>query len=117
MPTRPGFWYAMDFVHDRLANGRRFKCLTMTDPYSKEVLVIEIDGWIGRERVCRILDRVFARRSMQEVLILDNGTEFAGNALDTWAVSIGSRCISSNRGSRSKMHLLRVLTAGFGVSA
>ena len=60
MSTRPGLWYAMDFVHDRLANGRRFKCLTMTDPYSKEALVIEIDGSIGGERVCRILDRVFA---------------------------------------------------------
>jgi putative transposase len=42
MPTRPGLWNAMDFVHDRLANGRRFKCLTMTDPYSKEVSVIEM---------------------------------------------------------------------------
>ncbi|MEP6891846.1 MAG: transposase family protein [Nitrospirota bacterium] len=69
----------------RLANGRRFKCLTMTDPYSKEVPVIEVDGSIGGERVCRILDRVFAGRSMQEVLMLDNGTEFAGNTLDTWA--------------------------------
>ena len=37
MLTRPGLWYAMDFVHEWLANGRRFKCLTMTDPYSKEV--------------------------------------------------------------------------------
>ena len=42
MSTCPGLWYAMDFVHDRLANGRRFKCLTMTDPYSKEVSVIEM---------------------------------------------------------------------------
>jgi putative transposase len=31
----------MDFVHDQLVNGRRFKCLTMTDPCSKEVSVIE----------------------------------------------------------------------------
>jgi len=85
MPTRPGLWYAMDFVHDRLANGRRFTCLTMTDPYSKEVPVIEVDGSIGGERVCRILDRVFARRPMPEVLMLDNGPEFAGNALDAWA--------------------------------
>ena len=57
----------------------------MTDPYSKEVLVIEVDGSIGGERVCRILDRVFAGRSMQEVLMLDYETEFAGNTLDTWA--------------------------------
>lgn len=42
-PTRPGVCYAMDFVHDRLATGRQFKCLTMTDPWSKEVPVIEVD--------------------------------------------------------------------------
>jgi putative transposase len=84
-PTQPGLCYAMDFVHDRLATGRRFKCFTMTDPYSKEVPVIEVDGSIGGERVCRILDRVFVRRPMPEVLMLDNGPEFAGNALDAWA--------------------------------
>ena len=33
----------MDFVHDQLDNRRRFKCLTMTDSYSKEVPVIEVD--------------------------------------------------------------------------
>jgi hypothetical protein len=40
----PGLCYAMDFVHDRLTNGRRFKCLTMTDPCSKEVPVIEVES-------------------------------------------------------------------------
>jgi putative transposase len=45
--TRPGVCYAMDFVHDRLVNGRRFKCLTMTDPCLKEVPVIEVDVFIG----------------------------------------------------------------------
>lgn len=85
MSTRSWLWYAMDFVHDRLANGRRFKCLTMPDPYSREVPVIEVEGSIGGARVCRILDRVFAGRPMPEVLMLDNGPEFAGNALDAWA--------------------------------
>jgi len=50
-PTQPGRCYAMDFVDDRLANGRRFKCLTMTDPCSKEVPVIEVDVSIGGARV------------------------------------------------------------------
>lgn len=40
----------MDFVHDRLVTGQRFKCLTMTDPCSKEVLVIEVDVSIGGAR-------------------------------------------------------------------
>ena len=84
-PTQPGRWYAMDVVHDRLVNGRRFKCLTMTDPCSKEVPVIEVDVSIGGERVCRILDRLFVGRPLPETVILDNGPEFAGTALDAWA--------------------------------
>jgi len=36
----------MNFVHDRLANGRWFKCLTMTDLCSKEVPVIAVDASI-----------------------------------------------------------------------
>jgi putative transposase len=38
--------------------------LTMTDLCSKEVPVIEVDVSIGGERVCRILDRLFAGRSL-----------------------------------------------------
>ncbi|CBK40676.1 Transposase (N-terminal fragment) [Nitrospira defluvii] len=46
-PTQPGRCYALDFVHDRLVTGRRYKCLTMTDLCSKEVPVIEVDVSIG----------------------------------------------------------------------
>ena len=88
-PTHPGRCYAIDFVHDRLVTGRRFKCLTMTDLYSKEVSVIEVDVSIGGTRVCRILDRLFATRPLPDTLILDNGPEFAGTALDAWAVQHG----------------------------
>jgi putative transposase len=88
-PTRPGVCYAMDLVHDRLANGRRFTCVTMTDPCSKKVPVIEVDVSIGGDRVCRILDQLFVGRPLPEVLILDNGPEFAGHALDVWAFQRG----------------------------
>jgi putative transposase len=67
-PTQPGRCYAMDFVHDRLVTGRRFKCLTMTDLCSKEVPVIEVDVSIGGARVCRILDRLFLTRPLPETL-------------------------------------------------
>ena len=88
-PTGPGLCYAMDFVHDRLATGRRFKCLTMTDLCSKEVPVIEVDVSIGGQRVCRILDRLFGNRPLPERLSLDNGPEFASMALDAWAAQHG----------------------------
>lgn len=88
-PTQPGRCYALDFVHDRLVTGRRYKCLTMTDPCSKEVPVIEVDVSIGGARVCRILDRLFLSRPLPETLIVDNGPEFAGTALDAWAAQHG----------------------------
>ena len=43
----------MDLVHDRLANGRWFKCLTMTELCSKEVPVIKVDNSIGGEHAVR----------------------------------------------------------------
>lgn len=88
-PTQPGRCYAIDFVHDRLVTGRRFKCLTMTDPCSKEVPVIEVDVSLGGARVCRILDRLFLTRPLPETVILDNGPEFASTALDAWAAQHG----------------------------
>lgn len=88
-PTQPGRCYAMDFVHDRLVRGRRFKCLTMTDLYSKEVPVIVVEVSIGGARVCRILDQLFLTRPLPETLIVDNGPEFAGTALDAWAAQHG----------------------------
>jgi len=39
--------------------------------------------------VCRILDRLFLTRPLPETLILDNGPEFAGTALDAWATQHG----------------------------
>ena len=35
--------------------------------------------------MCRILHRLFVGRPLPETVILDNGPEFAGTALDAWA--------------------------------
>jgi putative transposase len=70
-PTQPGRCDALDFVHDRLVTGRRYKCVTMTDLCFNEVPVIEVDVSIGGARVWRTLDRVFLTRPLPETLILD----------------------------------------------
>ncbi|MBS0178320.1 MAG: transposase family protein [Nitrospira sp.] len=113
-PTQPGRCYAMDFVHDRLVMGHRFNCLTMTDLYSREVLLIELDVSIGGPRVCRILDRLFNARPLPDTVILDNSPEFSGTALDTWVAQ--QCCISFNRVNRFKMHLSKALMASFGMN-
>lgn len=42
-PTKPNQIWAMDFVSDQLATSRRFRSLTMTDLYTHESPVIEVD--------------------------------------------------------------------------
>lgn len=88
-PEHPGQIYALDFVHDQLANGRRFKCLTMVDVMGKESPGLLADHSIRGIDVCRFLDRVFSQRALPETLIFDNGPEFAGKALDEWAYRHG----------------------------
>jgi hypothetical protein len=45
----------------------------------------KICGPSSQRRVCRTLDRLFVGRPFPETLILDNGLEFSGTALDAWA--------------------------------
>lgn len=47
--------------------------------------MIEADFSIPGLRVCRVLDRIFADRPLPEALVMDNGPEFSGQALDAWA--------------------------------
>jgi putative transposase len=115
-PSQPGRCYAMDFVHDRLVTGRRFKCLTMTDPWSKEVPVSEVDVSIGGTRVCRILDRLFLTRPLPETLILDNGPEFAGTALDAWAAQHGVHLHCIQPGKPVQNAFIESFNGKFGMS-
>ena len=116
-PTQPGRCYALDFVHDRLVTGRRYKCLTMTDPCSKEVPVIEVDVSIGGARVCRILDRLFVTRPLPETLIVDNVPSSPGRPWMPGLPSTVSTCTLFSPGSPYRMPLSRASTASFEMNA
>jgi putative transposase len=85
-PRRVGQRYSMDFMSDSLATGRNFRILNIVDDYTRECLAIEVDTSLPGERVVRVLDRLVESGRKPEVIVLDNGPEFAGRVLDTWAV-------------------------------
>lgn len=89
MATRPHQTWSLDFVHDRLASGRTFKCLVVVDEYSRQCLAIEVDFGISGDRVIRVLDRLIELYGKPEAIRSDNGPEFAGNAMDAWAYRTG----------------------------
>jgi len=87
--TRINERWSMDFVADTLINGRRLKALTIVDDYTRESPGIEVDTSINGLRVTHVLDRIAVFRGYPQMLVMDNGTEFTGKALDEWAYRRG----------------------------
>jgi putative transposase len=88
-PTKPNARWSMDFTLDTLASGRRFRTLNVVDDFTRECLAIEVDTSLGGARVVRVLERLLADRGRPDVIVCDNGPEFAGRSLDTWAYGAG----------------------------
>jgi putative transposase len=49
--TQANARWGMDFIHDACTDGRRFRCLTMVDEYTRECPVIEVDTSLPAARV------------------------------------------------------------------
>ena len=81
----------MDFMSDQLADGSRYRILTVLDDFSRVCLATEADTSLPGHRVCRVLDELVARHGVPESLLTDNGPEFTGKALDEWAYRHGVR--------------------------
>ena len=88
-PTAANERWSMDFVVDTCSNGRNFRTLNIVDDFTRECLVIEVDTSLGGGRVARVLDRLAETRTLPRSIVIDNGPEFAGKALDAWAYRCG----------------------------
>ena len=75
----------MDFMADTLADGRAFRTLNIVDDFTRECLAIEVDRSLPGLRVVRVLARLQATIGLPRTIVVDNGPEFAGRALDAWA--------------------------------
>lgn len=85
LPISPNVVWSMDFMHDRLANGRPFRALTLIDDYNREILNIIVDTSLSSQRVARELDQLISYRGKPQVIRTDNGPEFL--ALESWAMA------------------------------
>ena len=78
-PTAPNQHWSMDFMHDQLADGRRFRCLTLVDhfklmdPSAAVSPAIEVDQSLAGHRVVAVLQRLAASRGLPEVIFVAGG--------------------------------------------
>ncbi len=85
VPSRPNERWSMDFMQDCLADGRRFRVLTIVDDFTRECPAIEVDTSIPGARVVRVLERLAFTRGLPQLIVSDNGSEFTGRVLDAWS--------------------------------
>jgi len=85
--TRPNDVWAMDFLHDQLATGRKIRVLTVVDTFSRFSPVLDARFTYRAEDVVQTLDR--ATIGYPKTIRVDQGTEFVSRDLDIWAYMRG----------------------------
>ena len=84
IPSAPDQTWSMDFMSDRLMNGRRFRVLNIIDDYNREILKIEPYFSITSARVISIIERLIAEKRKPLAIRVDNGPEFIASVLKDW---------------------------------
>jgi putative transposase len=81
----PNDVWAMDFVHDQLATGRKLRVLTAVDTFSRYSPVLDARFSYRGEDVVATLERVCARSGYPRMIRVDQGSEFISRDMDLWA--------------------------------
>ena len=85
----PNQRWSLDFVHDQLVTGRRFRVLNVVDDVTRECLAAVPDTSISGKRVVRELTELIAQRGKPAIIVSDNGTELTSNAVLVWCGEAG----------------------------
>ncbi len=88
-PSAANQVWSLDFVADQLADGRRFRALTVVDVFTRESLAIEAGQRLRGEDVVRTLNQIRSQRGVPKYLHCDNGSEFTSQMMDLWAYQNG----------------------------
>jgi putative transposase len=87
--TRANETWAMDFVHDQLATGRKLRVLTIVDIFSRFSPALEPRFSFRGTDVVEVLERVGREIGLPAAIRVDQGTEFVSRDLDLWAYQRG----------------------------
>ena len=95
--------WAIDFVHDSLADGRRLRMLAAIDEYTRQSVCLGVDLRIDGFKASAMLDEAAAIYGCYPAeIICDNGTEFTGKWFGQWAIARGVKLRFIDRGKPSQ---------------
>lgn len=93
--VKPNDCWSADFVSDKLADGRSIRVLTVVDQFTRECVWLEADRSMNVPKVVAARTQAIAERGARSrSLILANGREFTGRAMELWPQPSKSSCVS-----------------------
>ena len=95
----PNHVWAIDFVHDKLSNGRSYKMLTVLDEFTRQALCVEVQEKMNSDDVLRVMHRLLMKYGKPECIRSDNGGEFVAEHLQKWLRKVGVKPIQIYPGS------------------
>ena len=98
-PHFPNHVWSIDFVQDKLSNGRPYKMLTVLDEYTREALAVTVANKMGSSDVLEALYPLLLKRGKPEYLRSDNGPEFTSEPFKEWLTKVGIKPINIYPGS------------------
>ena len=81
--------WAMDFMHDQLAGGKRYRVFTLVDLHTRECLALKADFSLTAADVVAALESLRLRGRKPGAITVDNGSEFSSRLLEGWAFNQG----------------------------
>lgn len=81
--------WALDFMHDTLYDGRKFRLLNVIDEGNREALRIECGSSIPSSRLLRVLEELVDFYGKPQAIRMDNGPEMTSAKFVSWAEQQG----------------------------
>lgn len=81
--------WSIDFMQDRLENGRKVRCFNVIDDANREILEVDIDHSLKSRRVIWVLNHLVKRRKKPKKIRMDNGPELIAHITRQWSEAHG----------------------------
>lgn len=117
VPLQPASYknhrWSMDFVHDSLVTGRRIKCLTIVDDFTKELPRIEVSHSISGSYLVRLLEELKEVTGLPQEIRSDNGPEFQSRVFLEYCLAQGIKLCFTRPGKPMDNSFIESLNGKF----